>query len=74
MESPTFKTKSGRVVTVEGDPQLLTMDRMQLFSEHFDSDPRIFSISIMATENPSLNGTFLRATAPAGCPDCHSRN
>lgn len=67
MESPTFKTKSGRVVTVSGDPQLLTMDRIQLFSEHFDSDPRIFTISIMATDNPNLNGTFLRATAPAGC-------
>lgn len=67
MESPTFKTKSGRVVTVEGDPELLTMDRIQLFSEHFDSDPRIFTISIMATDNPNLNGTFLRATAPAGC-------
>jgi glycosyltransferase involved in cell wall biosynthesis len=67
MESPTFKTKSGRVVTVSGDPQLLTMDRIQLFSERFDSDPRIFTISIMATDNPNLNGTFLRATAPAGC-------
>jgi glycosyltransferase involved in cell wall biosynthesis len=67
MESPTFKTKSGRVVTVTGDPQLLTMDRIQLFSEHFDSDPRIFTISIMATDNANLNGTFLRATAPAGC-------
>jgi glycosyltransferase involved in cell wall biosynthesis len=67
MESPTFKTKSGRVVTVEGDPQLLTMDRIQLFSEHFDSDPRIFTISIMATDNLNLNETFLRATAPAGC-------
>jgi glycosyltransferase involved in cell wall biosynthesis len=67
MESPTFKTKSGRVVTVTGDPQLLTMDRIQLFSERFDSDPRIFTISIMATDNPNLNETFLRATAPAGC-------
>jgi glycosyltransferase involved in cell wall biosynthesis len=67
MESPTFKTKSGRVVTVTGDPQLLTMDRIQLFSEHFDSDPRIFTISIMATDNPNLNETLLRATAPAGC-------
>ena len=67
MELPTFKTKSGRVVTVTGEPQLLTMDRIQLFSEHFDSDPRIFTISIMATDNPNLNETFLRATAPAGC-------
>ena len=74
MESPTFKTKSGRVVTVEGDPQLLTMDRIQLFSEHFDSDPRIFTISIMATDNTNLNGTFLRATAPAGCLIATAKN
>jgi len=74
MESPTFKTKSGRVVTVEGDPQLLTMDRIQLFSEHFDSDPRIFTISIMATDNQNLNGTFLRATAPAGCLIATAKN
>ena len=74
MESPTFKTKSGRVVAIEGDPQLLTMDRIQLFSEHFDSDPRIFTISIMATDNPNLNGTFLRATAPAGCLIATAKN
>ena len=67
MESPTFKTKSGRVVTIEGDPQLLTMDRIQLFSEHLDSDPRIASVSIKATTNTQANDTFLRATAPAGC-------
>ena len=67
MESPTFKTKSGRVVAIEGDPQLLTMDRIQLFSEHLDSDPRIASVSIKATTNTQANDTFLRATAPAGC-------
>ena len=67
MTDPTFKTRSGRVVQVEGDPTLFTMDRIQLFSDHFDSDPRIASISIMATDNANLNGTFLRATAPAGC-------
>jgi len=43
------------------------MDRIQIFSDHFDSDPRIASISIMATDNKNLNETFLRATAPAGC-------
>jgi glycosyltransferase involved in cell wall biosynthesis len=74
MESPTFKTKTGRVVTVEGDPQLLTMDRIQLFSEHFDSDPRIFTISIMASDNTNLNETFLRANAPAGCLIATAKN
>lgn len=66
MESPTFKTKSGRIVTVEGDPQLLTMDRIQVFTDHFDSDPRIASISMMPTDNKDAHNTFLRATAPAG--------
>lgn len=67
MTDPTFKTRSGRMVHVQGDPALLTMDRIQIFSDHFDSDPRIASISIMATDNKNLNETFLRATAPAGC-------
>ncbi len=67
MTDTTFKTKSGRVIHVHGDPQLLTMDRMQSISEHFDSDPRIASISLYPTEVTSANQTFLRATAPAGC-------
>lgn len=67
MTDPTFKTRSGRMVHVKGDPALLTMDRIQIFRDHFDSDPRIASISIMATDNKNLNETFLRATAPAGC-------
>ncbi len=67
MTDTTFKTKSGRVIHVHGDPQLLTLDRMQSISEHFDSDPRIASISLYPTEVTSANQTFLRATAPAGC-------
>jgi len=70
MTDTTFKTKSGRVIHVQGEPQLLTlltMDRMQSISEHFDSDPRIASVSIQATEITEANDTFLRATAPAGC-------
>ncbi len=67
MTDTTFKTKSGRVIHVHGDPQLLTMDRMQSISEHFDSDPRIASISLYPTDIKSANQTFLRATAPAGC-------
>jgi glycosyltransferase involved in cell wall biosynthesis len=43
------------------------MDRMQSISEHFDSDPRIASVSIQATEITEANDTFLRAAAPAGC-------
>ncbi len=67
MTDTTFKTKGGRVIHVHGDPQLLTMDRMQSISEHFDSDPRIASISLYPTDITSANQTFLRATAPAGC-------
>ncbi len=67
MTDTTFKTKSGRVIHVHGDPQLLTMDRMQSISEHFDSDPRIASISLYPTQHKTANQTFLRATAPAGC-------
>jgi len=50
------------------------MDRIQFFIEHFNSDPRIFTISIMATDNPNLNGRFLRATAPAGCLIATAKN
>ena len=67
MTDTTFKTRSGKTITIFGDPQLLTMDRMQSVSEHFDSDPRIASVSLYPTSITSANQTFLRATAPAGC-------
>jgi glycosyltransferase involved in cell wall biosynthesis len=67
MTDETFKTRSGKTITIFGDPQLLTMDRMQSVSEHFDSDPRIASVSLYPTSITSANQTFLRATAPAGC-------
>ena len=70
MSDTTFTTRSGKAITVIGDPQLLTLltlDRMQTIRERFDTDPRIASVSIMATTNTQANGTFLRATAPAGC-------
>ena len=70
MSDTTFTTRGGKAITVIGDPQLLTLltlDRMQTIRERFDTDPRIASVSIMATTNTQANGTFLRATAPAGC-------
>ena len=67
MTDTTFNTRSGKTITIFGDPQLLTMDRMQSLREHFDSDPRIASISLYPTVTTSANHTFLRATAPAGC-------
>ncbi len=62
-----FKTRKGNMITVVGNPELLTMDRIQTIGDRFDSDPRIASVSIYATTNPNANETFLRATAPAGC-------
>ncbi len=62
-----FKTRKGNMITVVGNPELLTMDRIQTIGDRFDSDPRIASVSIYATTNPTAHETFLRATAPAGC-------
>jgi glycosyltransferase involved in cell wall biosynthesis len=65
-----FKTRKGNTITVNGDPELLallTLDRIEVIGDRFDSDPRIASVSIQATNNPKANNTFLRATAPAGC-------
>jgi len=67
MTPASFKTSNGSLIRVIGDPELLTMDRIQILRDHFDSDPRIASISIQATDVSELNETFLRATAPAGC-------
>jgi glycosyltransferase involved in cell wall biosynthesis len=71
-QQPTFKTPKGREVRVHGDPALLTMDRMAVIGDRFDSDPRIASVSLQY--HPEHAQTFLRATAPAGvviavCPN-----
>ena len=63
-QTPTFKTRKGTTIRVIGDPALLTLDRIELLGERFDSDPRIASISIQY--HPEHEATFLRATAPAG--------
>jgi len=65
-----FKTRKGNLITVAGDPELLallTLDRIQTIGDRFDTDPRIASVSIYATTSATVNETFLRATAPAGC-------
>jgi glycosyltransferase involved in cell wall biosynthesis len=71
-QQPTFKTPKGRTVRVHGDTALLTMDRMAVIGDRFDSDPRIASVSMQY--HPEHDQTFLRATAPAGvviavCPN-----
>jgi hypothetical protein len=60
-----FKTARGRRIRVVGDPALLTLDRIAVIGDRFDSDPRIASVSIMA--HPQYASAFLRSTAPAGC-------
>jgi glycosyltransferase involved in cell wall biosynthesis len=65
-----FTTRKGNTITVNGDPELLallTMDRIEIVGDRFDTDPRIASVSLYPTTNPNANNTFLRATAPAGC-------
>ena len=59
-----FKTRKGLTIKVVGDPTLLTLDRIELIGERFDSDPRIASVSVQF--HPDHEQTFLRATAPAG--------
>ncbi len=58
-------TPKGRSFIVFGDPSVITMDRLPLINDRFDSDPRIASVSVVAHPNPGQQ--FLRATAPAGC-------
>ncbi len=58
-------TSNGRSFVVLGDASLITMERLSVISDRFDSDPRIASVSVVATDNARQE--FLRATAPRGC-------
>ncbi len=60
----TFKSPRGRVLRAYGDLSLLTMDRMNVFGDRIDFDPRIVSLSL--TPGPNSAGTWLRSTMPAG--------
>ena len=60
----TIKSRRGRILTVIGDPALLTMDRLSEFTERIDSDPRIASLSLVA--GPAGADQWLRSAAPAG--------
>ncbi|MDD2858907.1 MAG: glycosyltransferase [Candidatus Nanopelagicales bacterium] len=64
MPEPTFRSPAGRVLTVHGDPALLTIDRMHEFGRRIDTDPRIVSLSLVA--NDQVTDRWLRASAPAG--------
>ena len=56
-------TRRGRPLTILGNPALMTMDRIQLFQERVDLDPRIASVSLVAGPG---RGDWLRSTGPAG--------
>ena len=66
----TMRTAGGRPVQVIGDASLITLERFNEIGARLDSDPRIASVSLVAhqsaTDQKERNGTFLRATAPAG--------
>ena len=59
----TFRSRGGRQFSVQGDASLLTLDRMQIFQERADSDPRIASLSLVA--GPA-RGAWLRGAGPSG--------
>ena len=60
-----LKTPKGRSFIVLGDASAITMDRLRIISDRFDTDPRIASVSVLWHPQPGQD--FLRATAPAGC-------
>ena len=65
-----MRTAGGRPVQVIGDASLITLERFNEIGARLDADPRIASVSLVAhqsaTDQEERNGTFLRATAPAG--------
>ena len=58
-------TPRGRSFVVVGDAAVVTIDRLTVVGDRFDSDPRIASVSVVSHPNPGPE--FLRAVAPAGC-------
>jgi len=59
-------TPGGRKLAAIGDEQLLTMDRLTSVSAHFDEDPRVCSVSLVAAPASSAHEIWQRATAPTG--------
>ena len=58
-------TPRGRSFVVVGNATVVTIDRLAVIGDRFDSDPRIASVSVVSHLNPGQE--FLRAVAPAGC-------
>ncbi len=58
-------TPRGRSFVVVGDASVVTIDRLAVIGDRFDSDPRIASVSVVSHPYPGQE--FLRAVAPAGC-------
>ena len=60
-----FTTRGGRGIKVYGDVNALTLDRITLIGDRFDTDPRIASISVVPHHR--YRSAFLRAAGPCGC-------
>lgn len=61
-----IRTRGGRQLSAIGDATLLTMERLATISDHFDAEPRVATVSLVAAPTKSQDGEFLRATGPAG--------
>lgn len=61
-----IRTRGGRQLSAIGDASLLTMERLATISDHFDAEPRVATVSLVAAPTKGQDGHFLRATGPAG--------
>ena len=66
MNGRAIRTPGGRELAVIGDEQLLTMDRLTSVFTHFDEDPRICSVSLVAAPASSAHEIWQRGAAPTG--------
>lgn len=62
-----IRSRAGRSLVALGDHSLLTTERVELIARHFDSEPRLASVSLVPST--VTREEFLRSTAPAG-PTC----
>lgn len=60
------RTRGGRRFCAVGDSTLLTLERINVISDHFDSEPRLVSVSVVAAPAQAAADTMVRATGPAG--------
>lgn len=61
-----LRTRGGRRFCAVGDATLLTLERIALISDHLDAEARVVTVSLVAAPSPTVGGTTIRATGPAG--------